>query len=39
MVWLRNCGYSKYEPRHEKTNILMSDLVRRKPGCTATEDS
>ena len=25
------------EPRHEKTNILVSDLVRHKPGCTATE--
>ena len=28
-----------FEPRHEKTNILVSDLVRHKPGCTATEDS
>ena len=27
-----------YEPRHEKTNILVSDLFRHKPGCTATED-
>ena len=27
------------EPRSEKTNILVSDLVRHKPGCTATEDS
>ena len=27
-----------YEPRHEKTNILVSDLVRHKPGCTDTED-
>ena len=26
------------EPRHEKTNVLVSDLVRQKPGCTATED-
>ena len=26
------------EPRHEKTNILVSDLVQHKPGCTATED-
>ena len=26
------------EPRHEKTNVLVSDLVRHKPGCTATED-
>ena len=27
-----------YEPRHEKTNIVVSDQVRHKPGCTATED-
>ena len=27
-----------YEPRHEKTNVLVSDLVRLKPGCTARED-
>ena len=27
-----------YEPRHEKTNVLVSDLVRHKPGCTASED-
>ena len=26
------------EQRHEKTNILVSDLVLHKPGCTATED-
>ena len=26
------------EPSHEKTNILVSDLVQHKPGCTATED-
>ena len=26
------------EPRREKTNVLVSDLVRHKPGCTATED-
>ena len=26
------------EPQCEKTNILVSDLVRHKPGCTATED-
>ena len=25
-----------FEPRHEKTNILVSDLVRHKQGCTAT---
>ena len=27
-----------FEPQHEKTNILVSDLVRHKPGCTAIED-
>ena len=26
------------EPRHEKTKVLVTDLVRHKPGCTATED-
>ena len=26
------------EPCREKTNVLVSDLVRHKPGCTATED-
>ena len=26
------------EPRHEKTNILVSDLFRQKPGCAASED-
>ena len=29
---------SSNEPCHEKTNVLVSDLVRHKPGCTATED-
>ena len=33
-----NAGFSLSEPRHEKTNILVSDLVRHKPGCTPTED-
>ena len=28
----------KYELRHKKTNVLVSDLVRHKPGCTATAD-
>ena len=27
-----------YEPVHEKTNNLGSDLVRHKPACTITED-
>ena len=27
----------KSEPHYEKTNILVSDLVQHKPGCTATE--
>ena len=30
--------FSRFEPRHEKTSVLVSDLVRHKPGCTATED-
>ena len=28
----------QFEPRHEKTNILVSDLAQHKPGCTAAED-
>ena len=28
-----------FEPRHKKTNVLVSDPARHKPGCTATEDS
>ena len=31
-----NCR--KNERHHEKTNILVSDLVPHKPGCTVTED-
>ena len=27
-----------YGQRHEKTNVLVSDPVRHKSGCTATED-
>ena len=27
-----------FEPRHEKTNVLVSNQVRHKPGCAATED-
>ena len=29
---------SYIELRHEKNNVLVSDLVRHKPGYTATED-
>ena len=29
-------GLYTCEPRHEKTNILVSDLVQHKPACTAT---
>ena len=29
---------SIYQPRHEKTNCLISDLVKHKLDCTATED-
>ena len=32
------CTPIRYEPRHEKTNILVSDRVRHNPGCTAIED-
>ena len=32
------CIFLIYEPRHEKTNLLVSNLGRHKPGCTATED-
>ena len=28
----------KFEPRLKKTNVLVSDMVRHKPGCAATED-
>ena len=31
-------GLITNEARHEKTKVLVSDLVRHKPGCTATED-
>ena len=27
-----------FEPRREKTNVLVSDLVRHKTGSTASED-
>ena len=30
--------YQIYELGHEKTNVLVSDLVRHKQGCTDTED-
>ena len=26
------------EQRYEKTNVLVSDMVLRKPGCTTTGD-
>ena len=29
---------NKIEPCQEKTNVLVSDLVRHKPGCISTED-
>ena len=39
LAWSEEKMFSKtFEPRHEKTNVLVSDLVRHKPGCTATED-
>ena len=30
----RNVSPALNEPRHEKTNVLVSDLVPHKPGCT-----
>ena len=29
---------TEFEPYHEKTNVLVSDRVLHKSGCTATED-
>ena len=37
-VWVSIEYILLFEPLHEKTNVLVSDLVRHKPGCTATED-
>ena len=37
-LWKMQPARQTNEPRHEKTNILVSDLVRHKPGCTAAED-
>ena len=34
---MKSC-HAYNEPRHEKTNVLISDQVRHKPGCTGTED-
>ena len=34
----QRCCCRTNESRHEKTNVLVSDLVRHKPGCKATED-
>ena len=40
MLCIKNKRFSLLinEPRCEKTNILVYDLVRHKPGCTVTED-
>ena len=35
---VKNSFMFEFEQRYEKTNVLVSDLVRHKPGCTATED-
>ena len=32
------CVAGLYEPRCEKTGLQVSDQVRHKPGCAATED-
>ena len=36
--FMTNLDERIFEPRREKTNVLVSDQVRHKPGCTATED-
>ena len=44
--WHANLAFNRYivfmfasfEPRHEKTSVLVFDLLRHKPGCTATEN-
>ena len=33
---LQSLCLCSYEPRHEKTNIVVSDQVRHKTGCTST---
>ena len=39
LIWSQQIqGLSVFEPRHEKTYVLVFDLVRHKQGCTATED-
>ena len=38
IVMLENFGSLTFEPRHEKTNVLVSDLDRHIPGCTATKN-
>ena len=39
IVNVKKCNKKmKIEPRHEKTNVVVSVLVRHKPGCTATVD-
>ena len=35
---MQHTGIHTNEPQCEKTNILVSDLVRHRQGCTATED-
>ena len=32
-----SCWWKKYEPRHEKTNNVVSKQVQNKPGCTSIE--
>ena len=34
----RTCCKLTFEPRHDETNVLVSDPVRHKRGCTATKD-
>ena len=39
IVNVKTCNKKmKIEPCHEKTNVVDSDMVRHKAGCTDTED-
>ena len=35
---LYSLGSLAYEPHHEKTDVLVSNKVQHKPGCTASKD-
>ena len=39
MRQLMQLSYSQFEPPRGKTNNVVSEQVRHKPGCTSTENS